>query len=109
MKNRPYNVVPCIPKAWSEGVEELLGQMEGKSERSDTTYAYFFRTVHDPRKDMPAGMLSLETHRTPQYDHRFHCSIFGKAVFLRPLSIEEMQEHDLIPDPRNHLAAVRKG
>ena len=58
---------------------------------------------------MPEKLLSMEAHREPEYDHRFHCDIYGKAVFLRPLSIDEQQEHDLIPDARNHLHAVRKG
>lgn len=73
------------------------------------TYTYFFRALPDPRKVMPEKMLSKETHRKLEYDHRFHRDIYGKAVFLRQLSIDEMQEHGLIPDPRNHLAAVRKG
>lgn len=70
---------------------------------------YYLRSYPDPRKDMPAGMLSLETHRTPEYDRQFHCNVYGKAVFLRQLSIDEQQEHDMMPDPRNHLAAMRKG
>lgn len=73
------------------------------------TYTYYFRSLPDPRKVMPEKMLSMETHRKPEYDHRFHRDIYGKAVFLRQLSIAEMQEHDLMPDPRNHLAAARKG
>lgn len=73
------------------------------------TYTYYFRSLPDPRKVMPEKMLSMETHRKPEYDHRVHRDIYGKAVFLRQLSIAEMQEHDLMPDPRNHLAAARKG
>lgn len=72
-------------------------------------YTYYFRSCPDPRKVLPEKMLSAETHREPEYDHRFHCDVYGKAVFLRQLSIAEMQEHGLMPDPRNHLHAVRKG
>lgn len=73
------------------------------------TYTYYFRSQPDPRKVLPEKMLSVETHREPEYERRFHCDVYGKAVFLRQLSIAEMQEHDLMPDPRNHLHAVRKG
>lgn len=73
------------------------------------TYTYYFRSLPDPRKVLPEKMLSMETHREPEYDRRFHCDVYGKAVFLRPLSVEEQTECYLIPDPRNHLVAVRKG
>ena len=74
-----------------------------------SAYAYYLRTPPDLTQPMPEGMRKMIFHRKPEYDHRFHCDIFGKAVFLRQLSIEEMQAHGLIPDPKNHLAAARKG
>jgi hypothetical protein len=71
-----------------------------------STYTYYFRSQPDPKKDMPEKMLSMEVHRKPEYNHLTRCDVYGSAAFSRPLSLEEQMEHDLIPDPRNHLAGV---
>lgn len=73
-----------------------------------STYTYYFREKPDPKKDLPEKMLSMEVHRKPEYNHLTRCDVYGKAVFLRPLSLDEQIACYLIPDPRNHLAAMMK-
>lgn len=70
------------------------------------TYTYYFRSQPDLTAPMPDGMIKLRFVREPEFDLRFHCAVYGCVVFSRPLSTEEQNEHDLIPDPRNHLAGV---
>jgi hypothetical protein len=69
-------------------------------------YTYYFRSRPDLTAPMPDGMSKLRFLREPEFDLRFHCAVYGSVVFSRPLSTEEQNEHDLIPDPRNHLAGV---
>ena len=71
-----------------------------------STYTYYFRSPPDLTAPMPDGMSKLRFVREPEFELRFHCDVYGSAAFSRPLSLEEQMEHDLILDPRNHLAGV---
>ena len=69
---------------------------------------YYFRS--NPRtQTIPEGYSGKKVYKESVWDCRFQCVIHGHVGYPRPLSQDEQQEHGLIPDPRNYLAAVRKG
>ena len=72
------------------------------------SYIYFFRSHPDPLA-LSEGYTEVHVWSAPAWDGRFHRDVYGYAVFNRSLSHAELEQYDLIPDPRNHLAAVRKG
>ena len=110
MKGQQSNhLMPNVPEALSKNIEKHFEQIEQMKTERRTTYVYYFRSCPDLTTPMATGLIKVIFYQEPAYNRRFHCNVYGKAAFRRPLSIEEQNQHDLIPEPRNHLHGVMKG